>query len=147
MKKLLPPRLFFISIVLMVGLNWLYPVYDLISFPLNLIGILPLVTGLAFSISGSRKFLKVGTNIKTFNEPGKLVKDGLFKYSRNPMYLGFVLALSGISLILETVSSFIILAAFILITDKWYIAYEEKMMTKKFGFDYEEYKSVTRRWI
>jgi protein-S-isoprenylcysteine O-methyltransferase Ste14 len=131
----------------MIGLRWLLPIKEYIFFPYNLPGIIPLLTGMAFSFWGSIKFKQAGTNIKTFNEPDKLVTEGLFRYSRNPMYLGFALALLGVSIITGTVSSIIILVIFVIITDRWYITFEEKMMGKKFGSIYEEYRSETRRWI
>lgn len=147
MKRILPPTLFYISVILMISLKWLFPITELISFPYNLFGIIFLLNGLIMSAWGSNKFKKVGTNIKTFNKPDKLVMDGMFRFSRNPMYLGFVLALLGISIILGTFSSLVITLIFFLITDRWYIQFEENVMKQKFGINYEEYKSLTRRWI
>ncbi len=147
MKKLLPPTLFFMCIAAMVVLRWLFPIKVILSFPTTLIGIAPLIAGLGISIIGSRKFTKVGTNIKTFDDPDVLVKDGLFSFTRNPMYLGFVIALLGISILLGNASSLGIVILFFVITDRWYIEFEEQAMTKKFGEEYAVYKSQTRRWI
>lgn len=145
-KKVLPPTLFVICIFSTVILSFIWPI-DIIMFPYNLVGVIFLFVGLMISRNGSNKFEKVGTNINTFDEPDILVTDGLFKYSRNPMYLGFVIALFGVSIILGTVSSFIILIIFILITDQWYIKFEERVMMEKFGEKYMNYMKITRRWI
>ena len=68
-----------------------------------------------------------GTNIKTFDEPGVFVKCGLFKYARNPMYIGFVMALFGIALLYQgSVSSFVIAFLFFIISDQWYVRFEER---------------------
>lgn len=146
-KVILPPNLFLICIGCMFILWWQWPILTIISFPYNLIGIIFIVLGLAVSIWGSRKFATVGTNINTFDEPDILVTDGLYKYTRNPMYLGFSVALLGTSLIFGAISTFIILLAFIFITDRWYIQYEERMLSNEFGEEYEKYKKQTRRWL
>jgi protein-S-isoprenylcysteine O-methyltransferase Ste14 len=147
MKKLLPPTLFLICIVTMVVLWWLVPIKQLGSFPMNLLGLLPLISGVGLSTRGSEKFRKLGTNIKTFDEPNILVKDGIFQYSRNPMYLGFVIALCGVSVLLGSLSTTFVVIAFWALTDRWYIEFEERAMLRKFGEDYNTYKSQVRRWI
>ena len=145
-KKLLPPTFFIICIVSAIIFNFIKPI-TIIIYPYNFIGFIFLFIGLYLSLKGSNQFQKAETNINTFDEPDKIIKDGLFKFTRNPMYLGFGIALLGISIILGNLQSFIILIFFILITDQWYIKFEEKMMINKFGKEYIDYKMKTRRWI
>jgi len=95
MKKILPPALFLICIVIMIGLWWLFPITKFLKFPINLIGILLFLLGIGIAKHGSDVFEKKGTNIETFDDPDILISDGLFKISRNPMYLGFLIALLG----------------------------------------------------
>ena len=83
----------------------------------------------------------------TFDEPNKLVTEGIYKITRNPMYLGFVLLLIGVAVILGSASVFSIVIIFSIITDLWYIRYEERALEKKFGSAYDTYKSKVRRWI
>ncbi len=147
MRQILPPTLFLICVVVALLLHFLLPIAVIIPQPFNLIGIVPLALGLWLSIAGSNHFSRVGTNINTFDEPGTLVTDGLYRYSRNPMYLGFALALAGVWLLLGTLSPLLIVLAFVVITDRWYIAFEEAAMTRKFGEAYERYRQQTRRWI
>jgi protein-S-isoprenylcysteine O-methyltransferase Ste14 len=110
-KKLLPPTLFIICAILSIILNFIIQIY-IVKYPYNLIGMILLFIGLIISRTGSNQFQKAETNINTFDEPDKLITSGLFKYSRNPMYLGFVITLLGISIILGTISAFIILIIF-----------------------------------
>jgi len=63
------------------------------------------------------------------------------------MYLGFVIALLGLSLLLGSLASLFVVVAFLVITDRWYIKFEEAVMAKTFGNQYAEYKSKTRRWL
>ncbi|WP_275557288.1 isoprenylcysteine carboxylmethyltransferase family protein [Pseudoalteromonas sp. J010] len=83
-----------------------------------------------------------------FDEPTVLVASGIYKYTRNPMYLGFTIAIFGFAILLGgSLSSLLLTAAFFLITDRWYIPYEERMMHAKFGREYEAYCRKVRRWI
>jgi len=147
MQKIIPPYLFVICSVLMLGLWWLYPMYLWLSFPISLIGLLPFIVGLGIAKQGSDVFAKTGTNIETFHDPNVLVTEGLYKISRNPMYLGFLTALLGIALILGNASALLIVISFFVITDRWYIEFEEHAMEKTFGDAYRHYKTQTRRWL
>jgi protein-S-isoprenylcysteine O-methyltransferase Ste14 len=119
-----------------------------VPYPYNLSGIPLVLFGVGIASIGKKHFNKVGTNISTFNEPGVLVTEGLYEKSRNPIYLGFAIALLGIAFISQgSVLSFLIVILFIFITDQWYIKYEEAMLKDKFGAEYAEYCKGIRRWI
>jgi protein-S-isoprenylcysteine O-methyltransferase Ste14 len=145
--RILPPRLVLILLIAMGALHLLLPGPTLLAFPYTLAGAAVAAVGLAITLSGARLFAHVGTNIKTFNEPGVLVTDGLFRWSRNPMYLGFVLLLLGIAILLGTTTPFLAPALFALIADRWYIAFEERAMQERFGAEYAAYVGRTRRWL
>ena len=147
MKNLLPPKLLLLAILLMVLLHLSLPIASIPAFPLNWIGAVMLLTGLSITVWGSNKFQKVGTNIRTFDSPRKLVTDGLFQYSRNPMYLGFSVAVVGVALMLGSFSPLLVSLLFMLIVDRWYIAYEERMMLETFGNEYRQYCLRVRRWL
>ena len=147
MKRIMPPTLFYICIILMVLLAWLWPVKMIIKFPFTMIGVVPLSLGLGISIWGSQMFKQIETTIKTFDEPSRLVTDGLFRFSRNPMYLGFVSTLLGIWFILGALSPLLGVIVFFVVADRWYIAFEERMLTRGFGREFKDYRSRTRRWI
>ncbi len=147
MKKIIPPVLFVICIVVMVGLWLVFPIVQFVTFPISLVGVLPLVVGLGIAKRGSDIFEKAGTNIETFNDPDILVTEGLYRISRNPMYLGFLMALLGIAIVLGSFSSILVAVGFFVITDRWYIKFEEEAMAKIFGDRYAEYKAQTRRWL
>jgi protein-S-isoprenylcysteine O-methyltransferase Ste14 len=145
--RLLPPLLVLMLIVAMVGLRILAPGPVIMSFPYNLTGALAATLGLGLTLSGARLFSRVGTNIKTFNEPGTLVTGGAFRWTRNPMYLGFLLLLTGMAILLGAATPFAAVALFALVADRWYIAFEERALERKFGAAYAAYRQTTRRWI
>ena len=91
------------------------------------------------------QFKKIRTNFYPFSDPQKLVTGGLFHYTRNPMYLGLVIFLAGIWILLGSLSPFGIVLAFLLIADRWYIAYEEQRLIAVFGKAYKEYQAKTPR--
>ncbi|CCN83055.1 Putative protein-S-isoprenylcysteine methyltransferase [Vibrio nigripulchritudo SFn27] len=148
MKKLLPPYLFLISIVVMALVCWSLGSPHLIGQPAIFFGGALVLAGIGLAAKSSALFRKEQTNIMTFGEPDKLVTTGAFKYTRNPMYLGFTVALVGFAILFgAAISSFAIVGLFILIADRWYIAFEENMMRSKFGEEYEDYSKSVRRWI
>ena len=98
-------------------------------------------------ISIGKRFRKVKTQIHTFKKPKKLVTDGLFQYSRNPIYLGFTMALLGIAFLLGSLTALIPVLFFFLVANFWYIPFEEKNMQMVFGQSYSFYSRKVRRWL
>ena len=146
-KKILPPTYFWGSLLLMIGLHFLFPVMKVIVSPYNYSGIPLLIFGLVFNIWSSNYFNKVKTTVKPFEESNYLVTEGLFKYSRHPMYFGMVLALAGLFILLGSVTPSVVIPLFIWIITKKFILVEEKALEDKFGEDYLKYKNKVRRWI
>ncbi len=148
MVKLLPPFLFLLFVLAIALINAFSNEHLLISFPYNVLGLPILAIGLITAMAGKRVFKKLEANVMTFDEPTLLITQGIYQYTRNPMYLGFAVALAGFCILAgASTMSLLLTASFIVITDRWYIAYEEKMMRKKFGSDYETYCQSVRRWI
>lgn len=147
MRRVLPPVLLTACIVLMLFLQWVFPVCPIFRFPYDLLGIAPVLAGIVISKNGSDRFGYAQTTIMTFDEPSVLVVDGLYGFSRNPMYLGFALLILGVWVLLGTLSTLYVAVLFILITDRCYIRFEEAMLDRKFGKAYREYKKRVRRWI
>ena len=139
--------MFLLSILIMAALWQLAPIGTFAAFPYNLGGVALFVLGIGIAKHGSDVFRKADTNISTFNDPDILITEGIYRYTRNPMYLGFVIALLGVAVVLGSVSALIVVVLFILITDRWYIEFEEAAMQRMFGSRYDDYKQKTRRWL
>ncbi|MCE3289332.1 MAG: hypothetical protein K0R83_1344, partial [Caulobacter sp.] len=84
---------------------------------------------------------------RTFDDPDVLVTGGPFRFTRNPMYLGFLLLLAGVALGLGAASPWIVPVVFWLLADRWYIPFEERAMRRTFGEAYEAYARRVRRWV
>ncbi|MBT7950672.1 MAG: isoprenylcysteine carboxylmethyltransferase family protein [Gammaproteobacteria bacterium] len=105
--------------------------------------------GLALSISGVITFRLASTTVdpRCPEEVSTIVKSGVYKWSRNPMYLGFLSILLGWALYLANVSAFICLPLFVLYMNRFQIQPEEKAMSTRFGDEYLLYMNSVRRWI
>ena len=146
-RQLISPVLAGICLALMLSLHWFYPVVSLIPFPFDLGGSLISGLGLTICFVAHRQFKQVDTTLYPFSQPGKLVTSGLFRYTRNPMYLGLTVFLTGIWLLLGSLTPGVFVLAFLLVADHCYIAYEEKQLLAVFGADYAAYQARTPRWI
>ena len=100
---------------------------------------------MAFGSEG--QFRQRNTTVDHLGAATKLVTDGWFQYSRNPMYLSFVLILIGAWLSLGSLSPLIAVLMFIILTEQWYILSEEKRLAAVFAKDYESYQERTPRWV
>ena len=87
------------------------------------------------------------TTVKPFGEPSILVTDGVFRISRNPMYLGFALILMGVAVLMRPITPYIVIPLFVVLMDRGFIKAEEQMLLEKFGAAWLEYTKKTRRWI
>jgi len=148
MKLILPPILLILFVIAMGIICWGTGSPHNLNYPNTLIGLVLLIAGLLLALVGKSLFKKMGTNIMTFGKPDVLVVQGVYKYSRNPMYLGFVIALLGFSLIMGAAfSSLLLVALYFIVADRWYIRFEEQAMKNEFGPSYEHYCQNVRRWL
>ncbi len=107
------------------------------------------VVGVCLVILGVWAFKVAGTTLdpRIPEKSANLVVSGVYRYSRNPMYLGFFLTLCAWGLFLGSVYSLFFLPAFIIYMNRFQIVPEERFMQEKFGESYSEYNAAVRRWI
>lgn len=145
--RIIPPILLCILVGAMVGADTFLPLIRFDPSGLICAGAALAVLGIGISIAGKRHLRRADTSVNTFEDPGMLVTDGLYGFSRNPMYLGLVLAGFGAALISATLAALVLAAAYTLIVRYWYIAYEERAMHLKFGARYDAYCRRVGRWF
>ena len=119
----------------------------IIYFPWNLLGIIPVIIGAVLNLMADRAFKINKTTVKPFEESSSLITTGVFKISRNPMYLGMALVLSGVCIFLGSITPYIIVVLFIMLVQTIFITGEEKMLADTFGDAWLEYKKKTRSWL
>ncbi len=147
MTKLLPPTYFFAAIALALAAHFLFPLAAIVPFGWRFAGVLPIAAGIALNIVADRQFKNRGTEVKPFTRSAALVTDGVFRWSRNPMYLGMVSIVGGIAWLEGSLSPWIAPAALAVLLDRLFIVREERMLEETFGAAYERYRRRVRRWL
>jgi protein-S-isoprenylcysteine O-methyltransferase Ste14 len=146
-RRVLPPVYFLVALLVMVGLNVAVPVLIIIPAPYTYGGIPLIAAGIGLVAAGARLFARAGTTIKPFEDSSALVTDGLYRFSRNPMYVGLVTALLGAAVLLGSLTPFLVIPVFIVIIRMRFISAEEAALVAKFGPRYEAYRRRVRRWL
>ena len=81
------------------------------------------------------------------HEATALVAGGIYRFTRNPMYLGVLLMLAAWAAWLANVAALVLLPAFVAYLNRFQIAPEERALQARFGADYEAYRRAVRRWL
>lgn len=146
-KRPLPPTYFLASLVLMTAFAYALPIAPLLSWPWRAAGVVPIAAGAWLNLAADRAFKERGTTVKPFERSSALVTDGVFRLSRNPMYLGMVLILIGAAMLLGSLTPFLVAAGFAGVIGTRFIPAEERMLAKTFGDAWTAYCGKTRRWL
>lgn len=146
-RKVMPTTYLLLAILIMLVLHWLIPLSKPIPSPWHLLGLGPLGAGLALNLLADRAFHRARTTVKPLEPPTTLLREGVFRLTRNPMYLGFVLILLGIALLLRAASPFLMVPAYGMLVDRLFITVEEANLERSFGDARAEYRACVRRWL
>jgi len=105
--------------------------------------------GILFMLAGLYEFQKAKTtfNPMTPDAASSVVTSGVYRASRNPMYVGFLLLLIGWAIWLSHTLPFFLLPAFVLYMNRFQILPEERALSAKFGKAYDSYQQGVRRWL
>jgi protein-S-isoprenylcysteine O-methyltransferase Ste14 len=148
MKLKLDVANYFLLIILVnLLLHYSIPLKQIVNFPFKWIGLFLFILGWIPNIWMGIYFRKIKSPIPSRQIPKKLITSGLFKISRNPIYLGMVITLFGEAIFLGSLMSFILPIIFTILISKINISIEEKNLEKKFRKEYLNYKNNVRRWI
>ena len=146
-KRVLPPVYLLVTLLVMVGLNFFLPIARIVAPPYSYAGAALIVLGGAMNVWASSYFNKVKTPVKPFERSTRLVTVGLYRYTRNPMYLGLLLILVGIAVLLGNLTPFLVIPVLAWLLQRKFMRVEEAALEATFGEDYVEYKKQVRRWI
>lgn len=146
-RKIIPPVYLLMTLILMWLMHYFFPGYQFTHEPVAYAGILAVLLGITVAAISAGKFRKVGTGIEPFTAATTLVTSGFYHYSRNPMYLGMLLMLSGVAFLLGSTGSLLPVFLFLLIIRNNFVLGEERFMEASFGQSYLDYKSTVRRWL
>jgi protein-S-isoprenylcysteine O-methyltransferase Ste14 len=127
---------------LVPSFKFVFPGRQFLALTLAIAGAMIIVLGMA-----SFKRAKTTINPMKPESSSSLVISGIYKLSRNPMYLGFLLVLVGWAVLLSNALAFVFVPAFIFYMNRFQIDPEEKALAGKFGQEFLDYKSRVRRWL
>lgn len=149
---LLPPRVFLVCLLAGVLSDVLLPA-DIaglasISWAIRLaVGVAIAGGGFAFMANGHGLFTELGTSVRTCRPATELATGGAYRFSRNPMYVGFVAILLGIGVAIGGLLTMLSAVVMFLFLDRYVIPREERYLLRRFGGAYEAYKRRVRRWL
>ena len=112
----------------------------------RLLGLAPVAVAAVLALSAERAFARAQTPMMPFTNASSLLTSGPFRISRNPIYLGFTLAVVGIALLSASWWPLITLPL-VVAAMTWVIRGEEQRLTEIFGDDYRRYRARVRRWL
>ena len=146
-----PPRIAYLFLGVGAILGWLWP------FPLLPAGAPAalrygtggalVALGLLVMTLALRAFRAAGTNVETPKPATALVTDGIYAWSRNPMYVALALLFAGIGVLANSGWLALLLVPYVAVLRIGVIAREERYLERKFGAPYRAYRARVRRWL
>ncbi len=126
--------------------EFIIPKYHLIYF-FKLIGLLGLIFSVAIFVSSFSLFKSYEENPFPNTSTDRLIKTGIYAYTRNPIYLALVIFLLSMFLVFENVMYFLSSVGFAIWLHHWVIKMEEEYLILQFNDEYDRYKNAVKRWL
>ena len=141
-----PPIVFLCAILLGIALNRAWPLH-FVSASVRLLG--PLVTACAvvLFLLSYREFRRAGTSVQGSKRSTVIVRTGPYRFSRNPIYLAFILFVLGLSVWLNNAWLLVTLVPAVGLIAMVMIPREERFLERNFKDQYSSYKARVRRWL
>lgn len=111
------------------------------------IGALAILAGISLLSWTALRMVQSHTTLNPLADPQVLVTQGPFRFSRNPMYLGTLLAYTGLAVLMGSLQAWCFPLAFFAATNWLFIPYEEDILRQAFAQEYEAYRRKVRRWL
>ena len=142
-----PPIWLVFGVCAIFAFNEFYPGARFTGLASQLIGGAIIVAGLLLLVNAGGLFAKAGTDLVPFKNVTTLVTDGVYRYTRNPMYLGMTLVLLGTAVTVGAALALLVPVVFMVIIEFRFIRPEEAMLRELFPEEFDEYCARVRRWL
>lgn len=144
----LPPVLVGGTLVVGIGLNQLvWPTTLLPTGLARVVGVSVFIASGLLAHAAHRAMMRVGTNVLPTQPTLALALDGPYRFTRNPLYLAAIGVALGVSLWVDGLFPLVLLVPMSLILHRGVVMREEQYLLRKFGPEYEAYRSSVRRWL
>ena len=142
-----PPLIYLFLLLIGLGIDWATD-FPRLRLPASwLIGAVPILAGLALIVAAVGLFRRHDTPPEPWRPSSAFVSSGIYRRTRNPMYLGMALIYLGLALGLESLAALLLLPVALVIIQTQVIAREERYLDVRFGDDYRAYRARVRRWL
>ena len=145
MKTKIPP-----PVICLICMTIMYCLPTILAFP-QATWLVVMLVGLSgiIGITSVISFRLAKTTISPFhpNQTSHIVQTGIYRFSRNPMYLSIAIFLVAFAIYLENATALLVIPLFIWSINYLQIQPEEQMLEQKFGEEYLVYKKSVRRWM
>jgi protein-S-isoprenylcysteine O-methyltransferase Ste14 len=145
--KIYPPLMVLTGLIVQAAIAYLAPVQPLLAPLWQYIGIALMLLAFIGILILARGFSRHETSILPDGEPSQLMEGGLYKFSRNPIYVAMALLLFGSGLAFGHGLALLVVPVFVLAVQQVWIVKEEENLEAAFGQIYRNYKMRVRRWL
>ena len=146
--RMLPPEWLVLGIATCWALDRWLPVAHVVPEPARWSALAPWIAGPLLAAWGAWEFRRARTGLVPGSDVTAFVRNGPFRVTRNPMYVGMALVLLGTAIWFGSVTPFLVVPAFVAIIQRRFIRREEAILRREFGAAaWQEYAAATRRWI
>lgn len=142
-----PPILYVAVLAAAAVLHWLVPLPAAGGTATRWVGALLLVAGIGVAVAGLQRFHAHGTTFDPTGPAHALATDGVYRLTRNPMYLGALLAYVGLGLAVRWTWLIVLVPAMAIGLARLAVVREEAYLERRFGDDYRRYRERVRRWL
>ena len=142
-----PPIWLVFGLIVIFACNEYFPGARFTSVAWQMVGGVLILIGLGLLVMANGLFTRAGTGVIPFRNVSALVTDGIYRYTRNPMYLGMLAVLLGCALTVGAAFALLVPPLFAVIIELRFIRPEEAMLREIFPQDYPAYCERVRRWL
>jgi len=133
--------------IVAILLQKILPLSFMSEISARVLGVSLLILNLGFGLPALRGMLQAKTSPNPNRPTTSLVLSGVYRLTRNPMYVGLTLVFAGLLIYFQVSWGLVFVPLAVWLITNWVIVPEEKYLGEKFGEEYLQYKSKVRRWI
>jgi len=143
-----PPLLFASCLIAGLVLHWWWPVATGVPWlPRMTAAGLALLIAAGLGLGGERALHRAGTNVRPDRPTTAIVSGGVYRFTRNPLYLAVLHLYAALALFNDSLWPFALWIVLLPVLVKGIVEREERYLERKFGAPYVAYKARVRRWI
>jgi len=147
---ILPPALGLLMMLAVFTVHFIRPGTIFWHYPINFIALIPIFIGATLNVLADKELRAKGVIAPNgeYNENlGILVTSGVYRFTRNPAYLGLVLIIGGLAIWVGSLTPWLVVGLFTFILTQFYIRPEEQRLSEELGLRYEQYCKLVPRWF